>query len=1204
MNEGLKQLGQALRRKRGITWLTLLTTLGVVGFELLIPLLTRDAVDVAVGDSTGGLAATLLPELTPLNAIITALVIVALARFAAQFGRRFTAGKLSIDIQHLLRMDLLDSLQRLDGPGQDRIRTGQVVSRSISDLSQVQRLLAMLPLAVGSLFKLVLIVIIMATISPWLTLMALAFLPAIGIVAARARGQLHAASWDAQQAASDLATHVEHNVTGVRVVKAFAQEERETDTLETHSRSLYARRMRSAHLSARFQPLLEELPQVAMVINIILGGWLAIQGQITVGTFFAFSIYLTQLTAITRMLSGMVIRFQVGLASVDRIAELIATEPTHRDPEHPVALPHGPLGLRFEQVHFALPERQVLRSLDLEVAPGETLGVVGPTGSGKSLAVQLAGGFHEPDSGRIRLTSTQGEVDYAELTRADLRRAVICVFDEPFLYSTSIRDNIAMGAEVTDAEVAEAARLACATDFIGELDRGYDTVIGERGLTLSGGQRQRIALARALLARPRVLILDDATSAIDARTEALINANLREALADVTVIAIAHRSSTLRLADRVMVIEEGRRVAVGTLPQVSDNPRFTSLFDPTGRTPGQEPERDLFPTVERVDPDAPTGRLAQHIQALPAATEEPHLDAARIRADTTPFRVGQLFRRVKWLLAGVVALLALGVVTGLAFPTLMRLAVDRGVNQQDPSALWVVAGVGLLVVTVGWVSAWLRILLTARTGERLLFGLRLRSFAHLQRLSLNYYESTTSGRILTRMTTDIDNLSSFLQTGLAEAIVALATLAGIIAMLLYTDAPLALVAFTAIPVILLATLIFRRISARLYHRAREQVSQVNSSFAEAVNGLRTSQMHGMTGTTRERLAAESGEYRRLRVRSQTAVSIYFPGIGAVSELAQAAVLGVGALHVARGEISTGVLIAFVMYLSQLFGPLQQLGQIFDSYQQASVGLHRIRELLAEKPGVPDTGTTPGARQSAGGRIDFRDVSFAYGGTDTQVAHQLNFRIEPGTTLALVGPTGAGKSTVIKLLSRFYDPRDGSVHAGGTDLREFPLRDWRAAIGSVPQESHLFPGTVAENIAYGRPGASRAEIIAAAGRVGALPALALLPDALNHDVGERGRGLSSGQRQLIALARAELTEPRLLLLDEATATLDPATEALVLDASAAVTRGRTSVVVAHRLATAARADRILVIDHGRIIEDGSHLTLLRYGGMYAAMWNSQ
>lgn len=469
---------------------------------------------------------------------------------------------------------------------------------------------------------------------------------------------------------------------------------------------------------------------------------------------------------------------------------------------------------------------------------------------------------------------------------------------------------------------------------------------------------------------------------------------------------------------------------------------------------------------------------------------------------------------------------------------------------------------------------------------------------------MSYYESTMSGRILTRMTTDIDNLSAFLQTGLAQAVVSLGTLVGIIAMLLYTDAGLALVAFAAIPIILVATLIFRRISSRLYSQAREQVSQVNATFAEALGGLRTAQMHQMTEPTLQRLRTESEHYRRLRVRAQVAVSVYFPGIGAVSELAQAAVLGVGATLVAGGDISAGVLIAFVMYLSQLFGPLQQLGQIFDSYQQAVVGLRRIRDLLAEETTVPDTGTRAGAREAAGGAISLSEVSFSYTPESPVVTEDLNVVLEPGTTVALVGPTGAGKSTVVKLLSRLYDPAAGEVRAAGTDIRNFPLKDWRSAAGVVPQEPHLFPGTVAQNIAYGRPDASREEIAAAVTRVGALATLAKLSGGLNHRIGERGRGLSSGQRQLVALARAELVEPRLLLLDEATATLDPATETAVLNASARVTEGRTAVIVAHRLATAARADRILVIDHGRIIEDGSHPALLANHKTYAAMWNAQ
>lgn len=1201
----MTHLLQGLRDKWLIALAALLTTLAVVAFEVTIPLLTRDAVDTAVGESTGGAAARLLPNLTPLTAIVIVLVGVALIRYGFQFGRRFTAGKLSIDIQHRLRVRVLDSLQQLDGPGQDRISTGQVVSRSISDLGAVQRLIGQLPLAVGSVVKLVVIVVIMATISPLLTVIAVAFLPVIAYLAARARGRLYASTWAAQQAAANLAEHVEQNVSGVRVVKAFAQEEREIDRLDDLGRDLYSERMRAAALNARFQPLLEQVPQVALVVNIILGGYLAMQGQITVGTFFAFSVYLTQLTAITRMLSSMIVRFQVGLASADRIGELIELTPEHPDPAQPAQLPDGPLGLQMTGVSFRADQRQVLDNLDLTVAPGETLAVVGPTGSGKSMLVQLLGGFHQPDSGRLALTGATGAtVGYPDLPATDLREAVICVFDEAFLYSASIRDNIAMASGATDADIRQAARLALADGFIEDLAQGYDTVVGERGLTLSGGQRQRVALARALLARPRVLVLDDATSAIDAHTERQIIANLRAATAGITVITIAHRRSTLRLADRVAVVEGGAVTAAGTLAELDREPRFTRLFDPAARSAAHTPAAELFPDVEHVAAHQPNPVVARQLSTLPAATEQPVVDTERLRSTTEPFRFATLLRRVKWLLVAVVGLLIIGVLTDLAFPTLMRFAVDEGVGQGDTTALWLVAGAGLAVVLIGWAAAWGRTILTARTGERLLFGLRLRSFSHLQRLSLSYYESTMSGRILTRMTTDIDNLSAFLQTGLAQAVVSLGTLAGIIAMLLYTDVSLALVALSAIPVVVVATLIFRRISARLYSAAREQVSTVNATFTESVTGLRTAQMHNMTPAALSRLAAESDHYRRLRVRSQTAVSVYFPGLQAVSEIAQAVVLGVGATQVANGQISAGILIAFVMYLSQLFGPLQQLGQIFDSYQQAAVGLRRIRDLLDTRTDVPDTGTAPGAAAAAGGEVSLTEVSFAYAPESPTVTDAISVTLVPGTTVALVGPTGAGKSTVVKLLARFYDPTEGAVTAAGTDLRRFPLADWRRAIGNVGQEPHLFPGTVAANIAYGRPAATDAEIRSAAARVGALPALSLLSDALHHRVGERGQGLSSGQRQLIALARAELVEPQLLLLDEATATLDPATETTVLEAAAALARGRTAVIVAHRLATAVRADRILVIDDGRIIEDGSHPELLNRGGVYSRMWHSQ
>ena len=458
---------------------------------------------------------------------------------------------------------------------------------------------------------------------------------------------------------------------------------------------------------------------------------------------------------------------------------------------------------------------------------------------------------------------------------------------------------------------------------------------------------------------------------------------------------------------------------------------------------------------------------------------------------------------------------------------------------------------------------------------------------------------------MTRMTTDIDALNGFLQSGFTSAVVAITTLIGILILLAVTSIPLSLIALVGVPVIAAGTVVFRRVSTRLYARAREEISEVNALFHEAITGLRTTQMHGMADKNLHRFTQVAARYRTTRIHTQTAVAIYFPGINAVSELISAAVLAVGVNLVAQGHLPTGVLVAFLLYLDRLYTPIQHLSQVFDSYGQAQVGFRRISALLAEptEPAEPSPENTDAAID-ARGPIRFDRVGFSYPGAAQPALRTVTFDIAPGSTVAVVGPTGAGKSTIVKLIERFYEPTEGAIHANTTDIKDLPMNGWRSAVGFVPQEAHLFTGTIAENIAYGRPTASQEEITDAARRVGALHAIAAIPGGFNARIGERGRGLSSGQRQLVALARAEMIHPQLLLLDEATATLDPATEKTIVAASNRVTQARTAVVVAHRLATARRADLILVVSDGVIVESGTHELLLSFGGSYATMWRGK
>jgi ATP-binding cassette subfamily B protein len=804
--------------------------------------------------------------------------------------------------------------------------------------------------------------------------------------------------------------------------------------------------------------------------------------------------------------------------------------------------------------------------------------------------------------------------------------------EDSFLFSDTVRANIGYGVpSASFEEIVAAAKAAQAHEFILRLPDGYDTVVGEQGLTLSGGQRQRVALARALITDPRVLVLDDATSAIDPRLEAEIHAALREIMRGRTTLIIAHRRSTLNLADRIVVLDSGRVADSGTHAELEQRcPLYRELITGGGDRPGRQVrtiEDTLAVSAVAAASAASAGRpyghgaggrggnisgmfaslppspsLLAQVEALPSVKDEPDVDLRAARAGDQHFTLRRLLRPLTAALIIGLALDGLDALAQLALPALVRNGIDQGVSSKAFHLLFVVSLIGLAVVLADWLVNICSTMVVGRNSERLLFTLRVKLFAQLQRLGLDFYERELSGRIMTRMTTDVDALSTFLQTGLVTMVNSVLTFFGVLAALLIINVRLGLAVLCIFPVLVAATLVFRSKSAKAYTESREKVAAVNADFAENVAGLRVTQAFRREPANRDRFAALSQGFRVSRLRAQRYIAIYFPFVQALSTVAGAIVLVIATGEVHNGTLTTGALIAYLLYIDMVFSPVQQLSQVFDGYQQAMVGLRRITELLRLGTSTPPSAhPVPAGRLS--GEIELRDVSFGYSGTQVNALSGISLTISPGETVALVGQTGAGKSTLVKLIARFYDVTGGSVLVDGVDVRDYDLASYRHRLGVVPQESYLFAGTIRDSIAYASPSASFEEVVAAARATGAHDMITGLPGGYDHEVSERGRNLSAGQRQLIALARAQLADPAILLLDEATAALDLAAEAAVNAAISELTSARTTLVVAHRLSTAARADRIVVIDQGRIAEVGSHDDLLAASGTYASLWQA-
>ena len=551
------------------------------------------------------------------------------------------------------------------------------------------------------------------------------------------------------------------------------------------------------------------------------------------------------------------------------------------------------------------------------------------------------------------------------------------------------------------------------------------------------------------------------------------------------------------------------------------------------------------------------------------------------------------------------ALILMIIVTAAAVsgPYFVKLAIDEGIGAKDVNALRNIALAYLVVSVVQLVTNFYRVRIMSRVGQHVLYDVRTAMFEHLQNLSLSFYNRYSVGRVITRVINDVGTLREFITWAVLAIVRNLLGIIGTLVAMLALDVKLSLLTFTVLPFMVLATIIFRKAARQSYRKVRAAVSWTNSVLAENVNGVRVVQAFSRQEKNYSTFSGYVNRYYlETSLDAAKVASLFTPVVDVLGAIATAIVVYVGGKYVLNTEITAGVLIAFILYIDRFFEPIRDMSRRFDTLQSTMAGGERILELLSQPVEVRDAENAAGLEAIVGG-VRFEDVQFHYSDDPTLVLNQINLYVDAGQTVALVGETGAGKTTIVKLLARFHDPTSGCVRVDGVDLRTVTQASLRRQMGMVLQDPFLFTGTVKENILFGRLDASDVEVIAAATAVGAHDFIANLKNGYDTSVEEGGVLLSVGQRQLISFARALLADPRILILDEATSSVDTQTEQIIQNALTRLLKGRTSFVIAHRLSTITNADRIVVIEGGKVVEQGTHAELIELNGKYAELYRT-
>ena len=1121
---------------------------------------------------------------------------VMLLRGFFEHWRTMTAHETSAIVQQQLRRRLYDKIVKL-GPGYSgRQRSGELVLTLVDGVEQLETYFGeYLPqLLISALTPLMIFAFVAFLDFPVALILLVAAI--VSLVAPTAWHKFDTKrSMERQEAYAAFASDFLDGIQGLATLKSFGQSESRMDLLKKRAYDLFRSTMWVLATNSLSRGITDISIAVGAAAGLGYGTYRVIDGEMELSTLLIILMMGVEIFRPMRDLRTVLHEGMVGLSAAQGVYKILDAEPVVLDQHSEIETTRLEPTIEFESVSFSYPgHTQIVHDcLNFKISKGERVGIVGSSGCGKSSIVKLLLRFHDPVEGSISI----GGKDLRNISFDKLRSEISVVNQDTFLFHGTIEDNIRMGRpEASEIEISDAAKNANIHEFVKTLPEGYQTIIGEKGIKLSGGQRQRVAIARALLRDTPILILDEALSAVDAENEYVIQQALDRLMKDRTTIVLAHRLSSIIKCDRILVIDQGKIVESGPHANLMKKAGIYSALM-TEQVREAETKELLSDEEEAVFVDAETEeQLEESLLNLP--TE------GIIKAEGLNWKqlIVELMRHIMPWKGRLVLTFCFGVLRVLAFigvgvfSALIVLALKNG---SDFTFLFT----GLIIVApLSGILHWLESWVAHDMAFRLLAEMRINVFRKLDQLAPAYLVRRRTGDLMGIATQDVELVEYFFAHTVAPVFVSILIPVAVVTVLTTVNFWMALALLPFLLAVCISPFLMRAKVDQLGSKAREAAGELSAHGIDTIQGLAEIVAFQQEGHRGNEFDSLTNRHIQIRLPFFRELTLQRTILEVLTGWGGLAVVCSGALLTTHGSFDAGLLPLLTILAMSAFLPVSEIAQIGRQLADTLGATRRVYALENEPVLIADgNGLNPEDLSSG---FSFRNVNFSYSGRSIPVLQNLNFDIPVGKTLALVGPSGAGKTSLAQLLMRFWDPEKGSILLNGIELRDFKLEDLRSRIALVAQDTYLFNNSLRENILVAKPAATELELSEAVKLSALSEVIDILPNGLDTMVGERGASLSGGQRQRVAIARAFLKDAPFLILDEATSHLDALSENTVHKALDLLKTNRTTIIIAHRLSTTSNADQIIVLNKGSMVETGSHQELLQKRGLYRQLVSKQ